>query len=589
MKKNFDFLFEQRNIFTEIKRIDCKKLFIYILIIISFLVLSIFVDGKIGLNHSFFFSMYWISIFIIFIYISKNKGKVYSIFYFIFLIFSIIQYFHINIINEPFGISEIFNFKEALDYNNAIIENINIKFILYLFVSILNYIIVYKLIKKNLTQNNSNKLITLMFFIPIIIIYKLLLIVSIGINYNGYNIFESNLNKRRIYDTFINKEEAYNLTDLYEYTIRDMYLFIKPYFEIDKYKNKILIDEYFKTNDTSHIKNDYTGIFKDKNVIVILAESIDTWLITEDIMPTVYNMQKNSINFINRYSPFYGSGRTFNTEYSLNTGLYIPMNYNIYDTENHNYQYSLPNMFIKNGYITNSLHFNSGDFYDRKNMHNSFGYQNRYFLNDIYEEDYSNDPDIFKNKDIYNSVVNKEDKFLTFFITYSAHLPYNNSNPLCRKINNENECIKTLAGYTDEAIRILVESLKQDNLLEDTVIVFVTDHYTYGYNKEEVYSLKGGDTNIYVDKVPFFIWNNNNYSMTIDKYVDTSDILPTLLNLFGIEYGNTYLGTDALGLNHQDYVYFNDGNLIGNTSISSEQIFKKININDLIVKTDYYK
>lgn len=140
------------------------------------------------------------------------------------------------------------------------------------------------------------------------------------------------------------------------------------------------------------------------------------------------------------------------------------------------------------------------------------------------------------------------------------------------------------------AIKTLLENLKRDNLLDDTVIVFATDHYTYGYSSNKMEEINGGKDSIHLDKIPFFIWSKGKYIENIDKYVDTQDILPTILNLFGIEYENVYIGTDALSDNHNNYVYFSDNAYVGDVeNISLTEIQNEKNVNDWIIKTDYYK
>lgn len=590
-----EYFFRDINIIDEIKKIDLKKLITYISIIISFYIIPFILNDLVQFSFSSkLFDTFWIVLFIIIIYIARHKRLIYLLLYYLFLIFSLVQYFHINIVKTPFSVSQLAYFKEGATYTNSIVSNINITVILYLLFIILNSIICSKLIKKYLNKKNKFQIIKnitlIIIFVPLLIGTRFTLLSRLDNGNNDKIKFFGEVSDQEIYDDFSDKKRAFNLTGIFEYSFRDPYLYMKKTISFDVITSKEIVDNYFKQKDILPLQNDYTGIFKDKNVIFIIAESIDTWLIEEDIMPTVYNMKNNSIDFTNRYAPTYGSGRTLNTEYCLNTGLYIPLDYNIYSAKNNNYDYSLPNMFKNNGYMTSSIHFNNGSFYDRVSMHKSYGYDNAYFLADMTGKYYYNDADIISNDEFYNLMVSKDNKFLTYFTTYSVHLPYDNTNELCKDISTEEECIKTLAKYTDDAIKILIEKLQRDNLIDDTVIVFITDHYAYGYSEDKIEKLKGGTTNIELDKVPFFIWNNNQYVDVVDSYIDTQDILPTVFNLFGIKYNNKYIGTDVFSNNHNDYVYFSDKSYVGNTkNISITNIENEQNINDLIVKIDYYK
>ena len=497
--------------------------------------------------------------------------------------------------HKAFSFNEIFYASEGLTYINVIISKINLKFIFIFILFIISYIIILKLLNYFKKQEESKKskvikiIILIVIVLPLLFHYREKNINSLGYFYNHKIEYYADDSLRGNYETFNDKEIAIKVAGIYEYTIRDIYLYLKTNIFSDKIKQKKQIDNYFKKNKYDVVKNEYTGLFKDKNIIIVMAESIDDWLIKEDIMPTVYNMKENSIDFINRYSPFYSGGRTIENEYSLNTGLYIPVDYNIYNSINNSFSNSLPNMFNSKNYVTNSIHFNNGYFYSREKLHKAFGYKNSYFLLDMDSKEYKNDAELVKNN--YNLIVSKDNKFMSLFITYSAHLPYDKNNKFCKNLNNdEYACIKKLAAYTDEAMKILIEKLKKDNLLDDTVIVFVTDHYTYGFDEKEMEKIKGGLSPEKVDKVPFFIWNNNKNKMKVDKYIDNQDMIPTLLNLFDIKYNsNMYIGTDIFSKNHDNYVYFNNRKYVGNKKISVELINEKIEINDLIIKTNYYE
>lgn len=589
-----DYLFSNRNILDEIKKMNWKRMITYCCIFFSFILVNLFMSFLVNFEASAkVFSIIWILIFMIVIYITKFKKSIYLILYYFFFVCSLIQYFHIAIMQKPFSFSQLLYTKEGMTYINSIISNINILIVLYFIFGIINSIICFKLIKRYLNTNGNfvvvKKVVLLLVFIPLLLAAKNTAASTFNVGGNPSNKLFATFSRKQIYETFNDKMEALRITGVFEYSLREPYLYIKKRISQDRKKDIEIVSNYFKENNHAYEKHDYTGIFKDKNVIFIMAESIDDWLITEDTMPTVYNMKQNSIDFINRYAPFYGAGRTLNTEYCLNTGLYVPVDYNIYTSENNDFRYSLPSMFNKNNYVTNSIHFNNGNFYDRVNMHKAYGYDNSYFLFDMYKKNYMNDLDITSNDELYNLMISKDNKFLTFFITYSVHLPYAKSNKLCNNTSNGEECIKKLARYTDDAIKVLIEKLKRDNLLDDTVIVFATDHYAYGYNSKEVEKIKGGNDNIHLDKVPFFIWNNDKYATTIDKYVDTQDILPTVLNLFGIEYENIYIGTDALSSNHNNYVYFSDSTYTGDIdNVNIKDITNEIDINELIIDLDYY-
>ena len=48
-----------------------------------------------------------------------------------------------------------------------------------------------------------------------------------------------------------------------------------------------------------------TGIFKDKNLILIMVEAFDMIAINEKLTPTLYKLSTEGLNFDNYYTPKY--------------------------------------------------------------------------------------------------------------------------------------------------------------------------------------------------------------------------------------------------------------------------------------------
>ena len=381
------------------------------------------------------------------------------------------------------------------------------------------------------------------------------------------------------------------------------------------------IDEVLSTREeTKNKENKYTGILEGKNVIYVLMESIDSWLVTEDVMPTLYKLRKEGLNFTNRYAPTFGGGQTINSEFAMNTGLYAVDNGKaVYNYDKNNFSYSLANMLKNNGYSSESIHTNSGGFYNRARFHEALGYDKHYGLDDIYDinhKDYNyyNDSSLVKNDETYNMIV-RDDKFFSFVISYSAHVPYDDTNDRCvtnpygLKVdgNKEMSCIRNLAKETDEMLRILLERLEEDGKLDNTVLVLVTDHYTYGYGDQAyIKDYKNTDNSNLLQNVPLVIWSNDIKHEDVDTIMDTADILPTLLNMLGISYNpNYYMGTDVFSEEHEKFVYFSsdtfydgklyyDGYLVDdddteyiNGIIST--IKEKIDLNNKMIISNYFK
>lgn len=160
----------------------------------------------------------------------------------------------------------------------------------------------------------------------------------------------------------------------------------------------------------------------------------------------------------------------------------------------------------------------------------------------------------------------------------------------------------------------MLSELEAHGELENTVIVGVTDHYTYGYkNETELMELSGVSEKLLLEKTPCFIWSADLAPMTVDKLLNTADLLPTLLNLLGAESPYPYIGADAFDPDYQGLVPFSDGSWIcqdtvwdasskrfyslsgdqlnGDTAFRNEithTVQEFVRINNLMLSTDYY-
>jgi len=96
----------------------------------------------------------------------------------------------------------------------------------------------------------------------------------------------------------------------------------------------------------------------------------------------------------------------------------------------------------------------------------------------------------------------------------------------------------------------LLEQLEAAGRLEDTVIALSADHYPYGLQDEQINEMLGhaADPDFEKFKSTFILWNDGmDEPVQVDKYCSSLDIMPTLANLFGLEYDSRLLaGRDIL-------------------------------------------
>ena len=186
---------------------------------------------------------------------------------------------------------------------------------------------------------------------------------------------------------------------------------------------------------------------------------------------------------------------------------------------------------------------------------------------------------------------------------------FDNITPLPTTVMTEEECARRQAKETDYMIELLLQNLEEKNLIENTVIVVFTDHYLYTLEDKTILDKYKNTANNLINHTPFFIWSNNGEKININDVTSQLNILPTVLNLFGINYNpNNYIGSDALNPQYEGIVFFSDyswydgnvyvenGEVANNKNISYNQLEEKnyyINYitkkNDLALKFNYFK
>ena len=576
------------------------------------------------------FTFSWIFLFIGILYLLPKKAKMitYSILVVISNILVYAEYLHYSILKRFFTFSDILLTKEGSDYFLYAISKTSFNIILIIIISLLCMVITLYLIKKTEEISKNKYYYLSMILITIVLVSgtRILALNCLGKAAKDPLSWEAAYKNKNIYLDYNNQNKSFELSGVYELFFRSTYLYFKDNILLNR--NKMIAEINDEINDNKKLSSsvmstidddNYYGILKGKNVIYILMESVDSWLVTKDVMPTLYNLEQTGLNFTNRYSPSFGGGQTINSEFAMNTGLYAVENSKaIYNYDKNTFSESLASKLKDNNYSTISIHANSGSFYNRTYFHQALGYDKHYALADMgninhTDYNYYNDSSLVKNDEVYNLIV-REEPFFSFIISYSAHVPYDDTNDRCISNpynlnvegNKELSCIRNLAHETDEMLRILIERLKKDNLLDNTALVLATDHYAYGYGDQaSIKKYKNTNNDYLLQKVPLVIWSPNLKHNNIDTLMDTADILPTLLYMMEIDYNEDYyIGTNVFSSNHDNFVYFSsdtfydgktlyDSNTknINNANIDEtiKTIRKKIDLNNKFIISDYFK
>ena len=334
------------------------------------------------------------------------------------------------------------------------------------------------------------------------------------------------------------------------------------------YKN---LNNYFMNRSITS-KNDYTGYFEDKNLIILMLESVNQVIDNAEYFPNFAKLMEHGWYWENNYSPR-NSCSTINNEESGMTSLYTINNIctgNIY--KDNTYFESIFNLFNNKDYKTLSFHDYNEDFYARKTIHKNLYSSHFYDITDVkdygFEElHWPNDAEYVKKITPY--FVN-EDKFFVWFTTVSAHHPYSESdlgNLYYDLFSDENydDSVKEYLSkvkVTDDALGVLLDELEENDILDDTVIILYGDHYPYALSDEEVDSFLPYDVSkgFEIEKTPFLIYNSSIEPQIFETNTSYINLTPTVANLFNLDYDpRLYLGEDLFSDNLSNRVIYADG------------------------------
>ena len=386
------------------------------------------------------------------------------------------------------------------------------------------------------------------------------------------------------------------------------------------------LHKYFKSVTPTE-KNKYSGMFKDKNLIVITAEAFSPIAIDKELTPTLYKMYTEGFSFSNFYTPiFYVS--TSDGEYVSLTSL-LPKEgvWSFQESSKISLPFVYGNILKNYGYSANAYHNGRYNYYKRNLSHPNMGYKYVGCGNGLEKKINCK---IWPQSDLemINATIDdyiENEKFLAYYMSISGHLNYTyNGNMMATKNRDKVKNLKyseAIQAYLatnielDKALESLINSLKEKGKLDDTVIVISADHYPYGLTINEMKERATyiNDEKFDIHKNNLIIWNSQiKAPIKIDKYASSLDILPTVLNLLGVEYDSRLLmGTDILS-NSEGLVIFNDrswitkygkydaikGKFTEYINLEEKQKYideineivkNKFNASRLILETNYYK
>ena len=333
--------------------------------------------------------------------------------------------------------------------------------------------------------------------------------------------------------------------------------------------------KYFSSKTASQ-KNEYTGMFAGKNLIQITAEAFSPYVISRELTPTLYKLTHEGFVFTNYYQPGWGQSTT-GGEFAHMTGIiptWVNGNLSFYASHQDYMPFALGNQFRALGYTTVAYHNNSYTYYNRHLTHPNLGY-------DYYGQGnglnitgpgwpYSDLEMMELTAPAYiEDYVQNGKPFHAYYMSVSGHANWGWGNAMSAK-NREAavaaypDASQPVQGYIaanlelEYALTYLLEQLEAAGIADDTVICLTADHYPYalvtdsGDYYQELSGRQDSELDISRYKNTWLLWSGSmEESVTVKTPCSAIDILPTVSNLFGLEFDSRLMsGHDVFAENY---------------------------------------
>lgn len=445
-----------------------------------------------------------------------------------------------------------------------------------------------------------------------------------------------------------NREYIVMRFGVYAYQLNDIVKSIEPKLtSLFGFDNALKIfNEYFDgRSNTQDWKNEYTGIFKGKNIIVIHDESMQNLNIGltfngEPVTPTLNRLIKDSIYFSNFYSQV-SNGTSSDTEFTFNTSL-MPSNIGTVFVSYFNREYvATPQLLKDQGYYTFSMHANNASYWNRSVMHQTLGYSRVYGKSDyeVKKEEIiglglSDESFLKQSVEKIKEINAKGQPYYGTIITLSNHTPFSDVDKygefdvdiketvIDPETGEEKEISYPYmegtklgnyfksAHYADTQLGVFIDTLEEEGILDNTVLIIYGDHDArlpkadyrrlYNYDKETDSTrecLEGDescriiDNNTYelLRKVPFIIYSKETKESLHKEVTDVMgmyDCMPTLGNMFGF-YNKYALGHDIFEIKDNNIVVFPTGNWVTNKIYYNAQNNTWLPLKETQIEADY--
>ena len=376
---------------------------------------------------------------------------------------------------------------------------------------------------------------------------------------------------------------GYHLYDTYTYFQENSTLKLSD-------ANKKEISDWFKENQENLPDNKYKGMFKGKNLIYIQVESLENFVLNQkvdgqEITPNINKLLKNSLYFSDYHEEVY-NGTSSDSDLMSNTSVYPVRTGSTFFRFPSNTYNSMPKLLEQEGYNTLALHPDKGSYWNWMPALKSIGFQQTFDTASFKQDEFIGlglSDGTFLSQ-VAQILAKQKTPFYSFMVTLTSHGPFDLPKKY-RELKLTNDLDKSKLGgyfqaihYTDKQIGLFMDSLKANNLLDNSVIVLYGDHTgVHKYYDDEIQELTPHES----------WWDNNNKRIPLIVYQDKLqqpeeiktiggqvDNMPTLLYLMGVDenkYKDTVMGKNLLKTN-RNFTVHADGSIVDKPSNPADKV-----------------
>ena len=362
--------------------------------------------------------------------------------------------------------------------------------------------------------------------------------------------------------------------------------------------------DYFSKEEPTY-QNEKTGIYKDHNLIMIVAESFSPYAISQEKTPTLYKMVQEGYNFTNYYNSYW-DGSTIAGEFGANFGL-LPIWDDGYDsimkTINNNSYFTMGWQLQRQGYPTYAFHPNTYTYYDRDKIYPSMGYEYYGRGNGLELKN----PDYWPQSDVetieaslpYYLGADKQKPFHAYYMSISGHCNYSFSENMMSyvhesdvadlQLSEEGKAYIACNMELDLSLKLLLEKLEEAGVADNTLIMITPDHYPYEMSEAAYDELVGHtvDRDLELFKSSLILYKPGMTPETVDTPCSAVDIMPTLSNLMGLPYDSRLMSGRDIFSDSEHIVFLKGRSWVTDKAFYNSKTDKIIPQNEAQVDESY--